>query len=113
MNSVIINGVEDKVEVEVIDSSFVRISIPGKSCKEITIRMENTYPKREEVMKELKVGTIIKTNKQFGYKAIIIQMGKRCALLSQGDLGDWGGDGRFEIQDVVNRIVNGSWEIVK
>ena len=107
----IVNGMD--VKVEVIDSSSVCISIPGKSCQEITIRMENTYPKREEVMKKLKVGTIIMTNKQFGYKAVITQMGNRCALLfHSGDWGDWG-DGRYEIDDVVNRIVNGWWEIVK
>lgn len=199
MTKYMTNIVNMDVKVEVIDSSSVRISIPGESSNEITIRMETDYPngydapavkkvrmetwsagnvyngdtekinyillmgviaknlddiftkftttkvikeldeaqskghtirweiskidsairslernaKREEVMKEIKVGTIIKTNKQFGYKAVIIQMGNRCALLSQGDLGDWGGDGRFEIEDVVNRIVNGSWEIVK
>ena len=183
------------VKVEVIDSSSVRISIPGKSRQEITIRMETDYPngydapavkkvrmetwsagnvhngdtekinyillmgviaknlddifkkftttkvikeldeaqskgqsirweifkidsairalerndKREEVRKEIKVGTVIMTNKSRDYKATITRMGKKCVFINYGG---WR-DSRYEIEDIVNRIVNGSWEIVK
>ena len=183
------------VKVEVIDSSSVRISIPGESSNEITIRMETDYPngydapavkkvrmetwsagnvyngdtekinyimlmgviaknlddiftkftttkvikelddaqskgqsirweiskidsairalernaKREEVMKEIKVGTIIMTNKSRDYKATITRMGNKCAFINYGG---WRYS-RYEIDDVVNRVVNGSWEIVK
>ena len=195
MTKYMTNIVNMDVKVEVIDSSFVRISIPGKSRQEITIRMETDYPdgydspavnkvrmetwgagnvhngdtekinyillmgviaknlddiftkftttkvikelddiqskgqsirweiskidsairslemnvKREEVMKEIKVGTVIMTNKSRGYKSTITRMGNKCAFINYGG---WR-DSRYEIDDVVNRIVNGSWEIVK
>ena len=195
MTKYMTNIVNMDVKVEVIDSSSVRISIPGESSNEITIRMETDYPngydapavkkvrmetwsagnvyngdtekinyillmgviaknlddiftkftttkvikelddaqskgqsirweiskidsairslernvKREEVMKEIKVGTDIMTNKSRDYKATITRMGKKCAFIN--DCG-WR-DSRYEIEDVVNRVVNGSWEIVK
>ena len=195
MTKYMTNIVNMDVKVEVIDSSSVRISIPGKSRQEITIRMETDYPdgydahavkkvrmetwsagnvhngdtekinyillmgviaknlddiftkftttkvikepddaqskgqsirweiskidsairslerndKREEVMKEIKVGTVIMTNKSRDYKATITRMGNKCAFINYGG---WR-DSRYEIEDVVNRIVNGSWEIVK
>ena len=183
------------VKVEVIDSSSVRISIPGKSRQEITVRMETTYPngygasevkkvrmetwsagtvhngdtekinyilamgviaknlddiftkftttkvikeldeaqskgntirweiskidsairalernaKREDVMKELKVGTVIRTSQRTGAKFTIVRMGKKCAFINDGD---WR-DSRYEIGYIANQIVSGSWEIVK
>lgn len=195
MTKYMTNIVNMDVKVDVIDSSSVRISIPGKSRQEITIRMETDYPdgydapavkkvrmetwsagnvhngdtekinyillmgviaknlddiftkftttkvikelddaqskgqsirweiskidsairalernaKREEVMKEIKVGTVIMTNKSRGYKSTITRMGKKCAFINDGG---WR-DSRYEIDDVVNRVVNGSWEIVK
>ena len=195
MTKYMTNMVNMDVKVEVIDSSSVRISIPGESSNEITIRMETDYPngydapavkkvrmetwsagnvyngdtekinyimlmgviaknlddiftkftttkvikelddaqskghtirweiskidsairalernaKREEVMKEIKVGTIIMTNKSRDYKATITRMGNKCAFINYGG---WR-DRRYEIDDVVNRVVNGSWEIVK
>ena len=195
MTKYMTNIVNMDVKVEVIDSSSVRISIPGESSNEITIRMETDYPngydapavkkvrmetwsagnvyngdtekinyillmgviaknlddiftkftttkvikelddaqskghtirweiskidsairslernaKREEVMKEIKVGTIIMTNKSRDYKATITRMGNKCAFINYGG---WR-DSRYEIEDVVNRVVNGSWEIVK
>ena len=195
MTKYMTNIVNMDVKVEVIDSSSVRISIPGESDHEITIRMETDYPngydapavkkvrmetwssgnvhngdtekinyimlmgviaknlddiftkftttkvikeldeaqskgqsirweiskidsairslernaKREEVMKEIKVGTVIMTNKSRGYKATITRMGKKCVFINYGG---WR-DNRYEIDDVVNRVVNGSWEIVK
>ena len=195
MTKYMTNIVNMDVKVEVIDSSSVRISIPGKSRQEITIRMETDYPdgydahavkkvrmetwsagnvhngdtekinyimlmgviaknlddiftkftttkvikelddiqskgqsirweiskidsairtlernaKREEVMKEIKVGTVIMTNKSHDYKYTITRMGKKCVFINDGG---WR-DSRYEIDDVVNRVVNGSWEIVK
>ena len=195
MTKYMTNIVNMDVKVEVIDSSSVRISIPGESSNEITIRMETDYPngydapavkkvrmetwsagnvyngdtekisyillmgviaknlddiftkftttkvikelddaqskghtirweiskidsairslernaKREEVMKEIKVGTIIMTNKSRDYKATITRMGNKCAFINYGG---WRYS-RYEIDDVVNRVVNGSWEIVK
>ena len=195
MTKYMTNIVNMDVKVDVIDSSSVRISIPGESSNEITIRMETDYPngydapavkkvrmetwsagnvyngdtekinyimlmgviaknlddiftkftttkvikelddaqskghtirweiskidsairslernaKREEVMKEIKVGTIIMTNKSRDYKATITRMGNKCAFINYGG---WRYS-RYEIDDVVNRVVNGSWEIVK
>ena len=195
MTKYMTNIVNMDVKVEVIDSSSVRISIPGESSNEITIRMETDYPngydapavkkvrmetwsagnvyngdtekinyillmgviaknlddiftkftttkvikelddaqrkgqsirweiseidrairalerndKREEVRKEIKVGTVIMTNKSRDYKATITRMGNKCAFINYGG---WR-DSRYEIDDVVNRVVNGSWEIVK
>ena len=73
------------------------------------IRALERNDKREEVMKEIKVGTVIMTNKSRDYKATITRMGKKCAFINYGG---WR-DSRYEIDDVVNRVVNGSWEIVK
>lgn len=183
------------VKVDVIDSSSVRISIPGESSNEITIRMETDYPNgydapavkkvrmenwsvgnvhngdtekinyimlmgviaknlddifnkftttkvikeldevqskgqsirweiskidsairalernanREDVMKNIKVGTIILVDKKWGYKATINRIGKKCVFINHGG---WR-DNRYEIDDVVNLIANGYWEIVK
>lgn len=183
------------VKVDVIDSSSVRIFLPGKSRQEITVRMETDYPdgydapavkkvrmetwsagnvhngdtekinyilamgviaknlddifkkftttkvikeldeaqskgntirweisdidrairalernaKREDVMKELKVGTVIRTSQRTGAKLTIVRMGKKCAFINDGD---WR-DSRYEIGYIANQIVNGSWEIVK
>ena len=49
------------------------------------------------------------TNKSRGYKATITRMGKKCAFINYGGWCDI----RYEIDGVVNRIVNGSLEIVK
>ena len=73
------------------------------------IRALERNDKREEVMKEIKVGTVIMTNKSRDYKATITRMGNKCAFINYGG---WR-DSRYEIDDVVNRVVNGSWEIVK
>lgn len=73
------------------------------------IRALERNDKREEVMKEIKVGTVIMTNKSRDYKATITRMDKKCAFINYGG---WR-DSRYEIDDVVNRVVNGSWEIVK
>ena len=73
------------------------------------IRALERNDKREEVMKEIKVGTVIMTNKSRDYKATITRMGKKCVFINYGG---WR-DSRYEIDDVVNRVVNGSWEIVK
>ena len=73
------------------------------------IRALERNDKREEVMKEIKVGTVIMANKSRDYKATITRMGKKCAFINYGG---WR-DSRYEIDDVVNRVVNGSWEIVK
>ena len=73
------------------------------------IRALERNAKREEVMKEIKVGTVIMTNKSRDYKSTITRMGKKCVFINDGG---WR-DSRYEIDDVVNRVVNGSWEIVK
>lgn len=73
------------------------------------IRALERNAKREEVMKEIKVGTVIMTNKSRDYKATITRMGKKCVFINDGG---WR-DSRYEIDDVVNRVVNCSWEIVK
>lgn len=73
------------------------------------IRALERNDKREEVMKEIKVGTVIMTNKIRDYKATITRMGKKCVFINDGGWRDI----RYEIDDVVNRVVNGSWEIVK
>ena len=195
MTKYMTNIVNMDVKVEVIDSSSVRISIPGESRQEITIRMETDYPdgydapavkkvrmetwsagnvhngdtekinyillmgviaknlddiftkftttkvikeldeaqskghtirweiseidrairalernsKREDVMKELKVGTVIRTSQRTGAKFTIVRMGKKCAFINDGD---WR-DSRYEIGYIASQIVNGSWEIVK
>ena len=49
------------------------------------------------------------TDKRHDYKSTITRMGKKCVFIN----GDCWHDSRYEIEDVVNRVVNGSWEIVK
>ena len=58
---------------------------------------------------EVKVGTVIMTDNRHDYKSTITRMGKKCAFINYGG---WC-NSRYEIDDVVNRVVNGSWEIVK
>ena len=49
------------------------------------------------------------TDKRHDYKSTITRMGKKCAFINDGG---WR-DSRYEIDDIVNRVVNCSWEIVK
>lgn len=99
-----------KVIKELDDAQSKGQSIRWEISKiDSAIRALERNAKREEVMKEIKVGTVIMTNKSHDYKYTITRMGKKCVFINDGG---WR-DSRYEIEDVVNRVVNGSWEIVK
>lgn len=65
--------------------------------------------KKEDALKEIKVGVVICTNKRRNIRATITRVGKKCVFINEGG---WK-DSRYELARASELIGGGYWEIVK